>query len=126
MTGGKSLTILLLIILFSHIAIAQTPPTDQTAHFNRYVSQEGQKTRDYIKNELDQQIKANNEEIQEQINQNKAVFFKELERELNIWTFRASIILFSTIVMALVTYQLIMIKVRRKYKNLNLRIEQHG
>ncbi len=126
MRGGKYILIILLLLSINIVMAQNTPQTDQNANFRRYVSQEGQKTRDYVKNELDAQLDANTEKVQDVINENKAIFFNELNHELKIWAFKISIILFSVIVMSLITYQLIMIRVKRKYKNLDLRTIKNG
>jgi len=113
-------------ILTLLLATATPTKAEPDPQLIRYIAQEHQKTKDYVKTEIQQQIKNNNEDIQKQIDWNKQIFFKELRALLREWTIRLAVIWFSTTLLALISYRLIMMRITRKYRHIKFRDEILG
>lgn len=118
--------IVILLLTIPTLAQTQPPQPTDTGLLLKFISQEHQNTKDYVKTEIERQMQIQHQDIQAQVDDNKQIFFKELNNELKTYAFRMAILWFATTFLALLLYRLTMMRITRKYRHVKFRDEILG
>jgi len=118
---------LLILILLLPLVQAQTPQnTGLDPNILRFIQQEELKTRSEIKTFMTAELTANQDKIQEQVEFNKKIIYKDLDKKAQLLVFRMGVVWFIATLTALICYRFIILAVKRKYVKKGLRDEFYG
>lgn len=109
---------ILVLLLFLPVVAAQQQQQQQSIDpvMLKFISQEHQNTKDYVKEEMDRQLTINHEDIQKQVDFNKGIFFVQFKQELKWIGMKFAVIWFTVTLLAMLVYKIITMKLSKKYE----------